>query len=101
MMLQKITPCIWFNDQAKEAVDLYISLFVNSKINGAEKYTKETAEASEMPEDSTMLIDFTIFGQNFIALNGGPAFKLTPAVSFVVSCDSKQELDNLWEKSWC
>ena len=96
--MQKISPFLWFDSNAEEAVNQYILIFKNSKIISTARYGKEGAAVSGKPEGSVMTIGFTLDGQEFTALNGGPVFSFTPAVSFIVNCDSQEELDRLWEK---
>jgi predicted 3-demethylubiquinone-9 3-methyltransferase (glyoxalase superfamily) len=92
--IQKITPFLWFNQQAEEAARFYTSVFPNSRIKAITRYSA----AGPGPEGSVMTVAFELDGQMFTALNGGPAFKFTEAVSFVVNCDTQQEVDDLWEK---
>ena len=92
--MQKITPFMWFNDNAEEAVNLYTSIFKNSKIESVSRY----GEGSPGPAGQVMSMNFQLFGQEFMALNGGPVFSFTPAISFFVSCESQQEVDDYWEK---
>lgn len=92
--MQKITPFLWFNGQAEEAANLYTSLFKNSKIGNIARY----GDAGPGPKGSVMSVTFQIEGQEFIALNGGPQFTFSPAVSFLVSCETQEEVDRLWEK---
>ena len=92
--LQKITPFLWFDDQAEEATRFYTSLFPNSRIETVTYY----GEAGPGPKGSVMTVAFELDGQKFAALNGGPAFKFTEAVSFVVNCETQQEVDEMWEK---
>jgi predicted 3-demethylubiquinone-9 3-methyltransferase (glyoxalase superfamily)/uncharacterized protein YndB with AHSA1/START domain len=96
--MQKIIPTLWYDDRAEEAVDFYISLFRNSRIIKTVRYSREAAEVSGRPEGSVMTVDFEIEGQKFIALNGGPIFTFSPAISFLVNCEKQQEVDRLWEK---
>lgn len=96
--IQKITPFLWFNTEAEEAARFYISLFNDSKILNIARYPKEAEEASGMPEWSVMTVEFKLEWQSFIALNGGPEFRFTPAISFVVNCETRQEVDRLWER---
>ncbi|TKK64309.1 VOC family protein [Ilyomonas limi] len=91
---QKITPFLWFDNQAEEAVNFYTSVFKNSKINAISRY----ADEGPGPKGTVMVATFHIEGQEFMALNGGPQFKFTPAVSFMVHCDTQEEIDELWEK---
>jgi predicted 3-demethylubiquinone-9 3-methyltransferase (glyoxalase superfamily) len=93
-----ITPCIWFDNQAEEAVHFYLSLFENSKINRIIPYSKEGFEYHHKPEGSVMTIEFELNGQSFLALNGGPDFKLNEAISFYVYCGSEERIDFLYEK---
>ena len=96
--MQKITPFLWFNDDAEEAVKFYSSIFKNSKIRKIDRYDKAGEKAAGQPAGSVMTIEFEIEGQEFIALNGGPHFKFTEAVSFVVSCKTQSEVDYYWKK---
>ena len=95
---RKITPFLWFDSQAVEAVNFYTSIFKNSGIVNIARYGEESAKASGRPKGSIMTIAFRLEGQDFVALNGGPAFKFTEAVSFAVNCGSQEELDYYWEK---
>ena len=92
--MQKITAFLWFNDKAEEAANLYTSLFKNSKIGNVTRY----GEGGPGPKGTVMSVTFQLDGQEFIALNGGPQFKFSPAVSFLVNCETQQEVDKLWEK---
>jgi predicted 3-demethylubiquinone-9 3-methyltransferase (glyoxalase superfamily) len=92
--MQKITTFLWFDGNAEEAANFYTSLFQDSKIGKITRY----GESGPGPKGSVMVITFELFGQEFIALNGGPQFKFTPAVSLLVSCETQQEVDELWEK---
>ncbi len=94
----KITPCLWFDRQAEEAVRFYASIFHKSKIGRISRYGKEGYEIHGMPEGTVMTVEFEIEGQQFTALNGGPLFKFTEAVSFQVNCDTQQEVDYYWER---
>ncbi|QRN94366.1 VOC family protein [Archangium violaceum] len=91
---QKITPFLWFNQEAEEAANLYISLFEDSKILSLSRY----GDAGPGPKGSVMVVDFQLAGQRFQALNGGPHFKFTEAISLAVSCDSQEEVDRLWSR---
>jgi predicted 3-demethylubiquinone-9 3-methyltransferase (glyoxalase superfamily) len=95
--IQKITPFLWFDNQAEEAVSFYISIFRNSGIVSIARYGEEGAEASGRPTGTVMTIAFRLDGQEFVALNGGPIFKFTEAISFVVNCESQDEVDRYWE----
>lgn len=92
--MQKITPFLWFDNNAEEAVNLYLSIFKNSKITKVARY----GDAGPGPKGSVMTIAFQLEGQDFIALNGGPIFKFTEAISLSVDCKTQQEVDELWEK---
>jgi predicted 3-demethylubiquinone-9 3-methyltransferase (glyoxalase superfamily) len=94
---QKITPFLWFDNKAEEAVIFYISIFKNSRIVSVTHYGEEGAEASGRPKGTVMTVAFQLDGQEFVALNGGPHFKFTEAISFVVNCDSQDEVDYYWE----
>ena len=96
--MQKITPFLWFDNQAEEAVNCYTSLFKNSKIVNVARYDEAGAKASGRPKGSVMTVTFQIDGQEFIALNGGPVFKFTEAISFFVNCETQEEVDELWNK---
>lgn len=91
---QKITPMLWFDNQAEEAMNFYLSAFKNSRVLGVTRYGK----TGPGPEGSVMTAAFEIEGQEFTALNAGPQFKFTEAVSFVVNCDSQEEVDYFWDK---
>jgi predicted 3-demethylubiquinone-9 3-methyltransferase (glyoxalase superfamily) len=96
--MQKITPFLWFENQAEEAVEFYTSIFKNSRIGNIARYDEAGAKASGRPAGSVMTVEFELEGQQFIALNGGPHYQFTPAVSFVVNCGTQQEIDYYWEK---
>ncbi|HEU5180835.1 MAG TPA: VOC family protein [Candidatus Polarisedimenticolia bacterium] len=93
-MATKITPFLWFNNQAEEAAKFYTSVFKNSKINTVTRYGAE----GPGPKDSVMTVDFTLDGQELTAINGGSHYTLTPAISFVVHCRTQQEIDEYWDK---
>jgi predicted 3-demethylubiquinone-9 3-methyltransferase (glyoxalase superfamily) len=95
---QKITPFLWFDDKAEEAAKFYTSIFKNSKIGKMIRYDEEAAQASGRPAGSVMTVEFQLEGQEFVALNGGPHFKFTEAVSFVVNCEAQEEVDYFWSK---
>jgi len=95
---QRITPFLWFDDNAEEAVKFYVSIFENSRMGSAARYDDEGARASGRPQGSVMTVPFELDGQHFTALNGGPHFKFTEAISFVVHCDSQKEVDHFWDK---
>jgi predicted 3-demethylubiquinone-9 3-methyltransferase (glyoxalase superfamily) len=96
--MQKITPFLWFDDQAEEAVKFYTSVFKNSKVGRILRYSEEAAKASGQPLGSVLTIEFEIEGQKFVALNGGPQFKFNESVSFVVNCETQDEVDYYWQK---
>jgi predicted 3-demethylubiquinone-9 3-methyltransferase (glyoxalase superfamily) len=92
--MQKIMPFLWFDDKAEEAVKFYTSVFKNSKVGTIARY----GDAGPGPKGSVMTATFELEGLNFIALNAGPSYKFTPAISFVVNCESQEEVDYYWEK---
>lgn len=92
--MQKITPFLWFKDNAEEAIDFYLSVFKDSKILSVSRY----GDAGPGPKGSFMVGTFQIEGQKFMALNGGPIYSFTNAVSFVVNCDTQEEVDHYWKK---
>ena len=96
--MQKITPCLWFDGRAEEAAKFYVSIFKNSKVGTMTRYGEAGAEVSGRPKGSVMTATFEIEGQEFVALNGGPQFKFTEAISFVVNCETQKEIDEMWEK---
>jgi len=96
--MQRISPCLWFDDKAEEAARFYTSIFKNSKIGGVTRYGKEGYEIHGMEAGTVMTVDFEIEGQKFLALNGGPIFKFNEAISFQVHCETQQEVDYYWEK---
>jgi predicted 3-demethylubiquinone-9 3-methyltransferase (glyoxalase superfamily) len=96
--MQKITPFLWFDDNAEEAVNFYTSVFKNSKIGQISRYNDEVAKAAGRPAGSVMVIAFELEGQNFTAINGGPVFKFTEAISLYVDCKDQEEVDYFWEK---
>lgn len=92
--MQKITPFLWFDSNAEEAVNFYVSLFPNSKIVGMTRY----GETGPGPKGQVMTVAFDLAGQRFTGLNGGPHFKFTEAISFVVNCETQEEVDNYWDR---
>jgi predicted 3-demethylubiquinone-9 3-methyltransferase (glyoxalase superfamily) len=92
--MQKVTPFLWFDDQAEEAMNLYLSVFKNAKAGKISRY----GEAGPGPKGKVMSATFQIEGQEFMALNGGPVFHFTPAISLFVNCEAQEEVDELWEK---
>jgi predicted 3-demethylubiquinone-9 3-methyltransferase (glyoxalase superfamily) len=96
--MQKITPFLWFDDKAEEAANYYTSIFNNSRIESITRYGAEGAEVSGRPEGTAMTVTFHLDGQDFMALNGGPQFTFSPATSFLVNCETQEEVDHLWDK---
>jgi predicted 3-demethylubiquinone-9 3-methyltransferase (glyoxalase superfamily) len=96
--MQKITPFLWFDDQAEEAAKFYTSVFKDSKIGRVLRYDENAAKAAGGPVGSVLTIEFEIEGQKFVALNGGPQFKFNESVSFVVNCETQDEVDCFWDK---
>ena len=92
--MPKITPFLWFDDQAEEAARFYVSLFENSRIVSTSRY----GEAGPAPKGSVMTVEFELDGQQFMALNGGPQFKFTEAISFSVACKTQEEVDEFWKR---
>ena len=91
---QKLTTCLWFDDQAEAAMNFYLSIFPNSKAGQVTRY----GEAGPGKKGSVMTATFQLFGQEFLALNGGPHYRFTPAISLVVNCETQHEVDELWQK---
>lgn len=98
MKRQKIIPCLWFDNQAEDAVNFYTSIFKNSKIGNISLYGKEGYEIHGREAGTVLTVDFEIEGQRFTGLNGGPVFKFNEAISFVVHCKTQKEVDYYWEK---
>lgn len=96
--MQKITPFLWFDGQAEEAAKFYTSIFRNSKIGKIARYGDEGEKVSGRPAQSVMTVEFQLEGQEFVALNGGPQFKFTEAISFVVNCETQTEVDKYWNE---
>src|SRR5205807_8689760 len=96
--MQKISPFLWFDNQAENAAKFYLSIFKNSKIDKITRYPEEAAKKIGREPGSVMTVEFTLNGVQFVALNAGPNFKFTEAVSFVVNCDTQEEVDYFWEK---
>ena len=92
--MQKTSPCLWFDRQAKEAANFYVSVFRNSRIKNLARY----GDGAPMPKGTVLTVSFELDGQEFVALNGGPHFTFSPAISFVVNCASQQEVDDFWQK---
>jgi len=95
---QRISPMFWFDTQAEEAAAFYTSIFPNSRILSTVRYSPEASQAAGRPEGSVMVVDFQLDGQSFSALNGGPVFRFTEAISLVVSCRDQAEVDHYWGK---
>ena len=91
---QRITPCLWFNGTAEDAMNFYVSIFRNSKVGSVSRY----GDAGPGPKGTVMSATFELDGQTFMALNGGPEFHFTPAISFFVNCETQEEIDELWDK---
>jgi predicted 3-demethylubiquinone-9 3-methyltransferase (glyoxalase superfamily) len=96
--MQKITPFLWFDNQAEEAAKFYASVFENSKVGRILRYDEASAKGAGRPVGSVLTIEFEIAGQKFTALNGGPEFKFNESISFVVNCETQNEVDYFWEK---
>ena len=94
---QRITPFLWFASQAEEAANYYVAIFPNSAIGKTARYDKASAQACGQSEGAVMTIAFNLDGHDFVALNGGPIFSFTPAVSFVISCETQAEIDRYWD----
>ena len=95
-IVQRITPFLWYDDNAEDAAKFYVSVFANSRIVAVSRYDADTGKAAGRPPGSVMTVSFELSGQMFTAINGGPTFKLTEAVSFVVNCDGQEEVDHFW-----
>ena len=96
--MKKITPFLWFDNQAEEAANFYTSVFKNSKVGHISRYSDAAAKASGQPAGSAMTVSFELDGAEFTALNGGPIFKFSEAISFSVECEDQDEIDYFWEK---
>jgi predicted 3-demethylubiquinone-9 3-methyltransferase (glyoxalase superfamily) len=96
--MQKITPFLWFDNQAEEAANFYTSIFKNSKVVNVARYGEAGAKAAGRPKGTAMIVAFELEGQKFTALNGGPHFKFTEAISFVINCRTQEEVDYYWGK---
>jgi predicted 3-demethylubiquinone-9 3-methyltransferase (glyoxalase superfamily) len=96
--MQKITPCLWFDDRAEEAAEFYTAIFPNSKIISISRYGEAGQEVHGKPPGSVMTVTFKLEGQTFTALNGGPIFKFNEAISFQVDCETQAEVDFYWQK---
>ncbi|MGH8173489.1 MAG: VOC family protein [Rhodanobacteraceae bacterium] len=95
---QRITPFLWFDTKAEEAANFYVSIFENARVTATTRYSKGAAEASGQPEGSAMTVAFELDGQTFTALNGGPHFKFSEAISLVVNCHTQTEIDHYWNR---
>ena len=95
---QRITPVLWFDTQAEEAARFYVSIFKNSKIGAISRYDEEGSKAAGRPKGSVMTVAFELDGQELVALNGGPLFKFTEAMSLIVNCETQEEVDHFWTK---
>ena len=96
--MSKIAPCLWFDDNAEEAAKFYTSIFRNSKIKQISHYSDAAAQVAGRPKGSVLTVAFELDGQEFTALNGGPIFKFTEAISLMVNCENQDELDHYWNK---
>lgn len=96
--MQRITPCLWFDDQAEEAVGFYAAIFKNSRIGTIARYGEAGREIHGKPAGSVMTVAFELDGQTFTALNGGPDFKFNEAISLQINCETQEEVDYYWEK---
>ncbi|MGE0410051.1 MAG: VOC family protein [Amphiplicatus sp.] len=96
--MEKIAPCLWFDSEAEDAATFYCAVFPNSKISAVSRYGKEGFEHHRKPEGSVLTVEFELNGDPFLALNGGPVFKISEAVSFVVPCKDQKEVDYYWRK---
>ena len=96
--MQKISPFLWFDSQAEQAAKFYVGVFENSKLGRVTRYDDEAAEKTGQPKGSVMTVEFQLDGADFVALNGGPMFKFTEAISFSVNCETQDEIDYFWEK---
>lgn len=96
--MNKITSNLWFDSQAEEAANFYVSVFKNAKIGRITKFSDEGYEIHKRPAGSTMTVEFFLEGQSFLALNGGPIFKFNEAISFIINCETQEEIDYYWEK---
>ena len=98
MLKQRITPCLWFDHQAEEAARYYVEIFPNSRITAVTRYGTAGQEGHGRPPGSVMTVEFRLEGQDYVALNGGPQFKFTEAISLVVNCKDQKEIDYYWDK---
>jgi predicted 3-demethylubiquinone-9 3-methyltransferase (glyoxalase superfamily) len=98
MRLTRISPCLWFDSQAEDAARYYCSIFENSRIRAVSRYGDAGRAVHGRPAGSVLTVDFELAGQGFTALNGGPVFEFTPAISLQVSCETQQEIDQYWDR---
>jgi predicted 3-demethylubiquinone-9 3-methyltransferase (glyoxalase superfamily) len=98
IVTQKISPCLWFDTEAEEAANFYVSVFDNARIISVARYPDEGQDVHGKKAGSVMVVDFELFGQRFVGLNGGPQFKFSEAISFQLYCDSQEEVDYFWSK---
>ena len=96
--MKKINPFLWFDSEAEQAAEFYVGIFKNSKIGKIARYGEEAAQKTGRPAGSVMTVEFTLDRVEFVALNGGPQFKFTEAISFAVNCETQDEIDYFWEK---
>lgn len=96
--MQKITPFLWFDSEAEDAARFYCSVFKNAKMGAVMRYDAAAAKVANRPEGSVLTVEFELEGLSFTALNGGPQFQMSGAISFVISCDTQEEIDHYWEK---
>lgn len=96
--MQKITPHLWFDTQAEEAANFYVSVFKDAKLGAVSRYSQAGQDIHKMPVGSVMTVQFEIEGQTFLALNGGPIFHFNEAISFMVNCETQEEIDYYWDK---
>ena len=95
---KKITPCLWYDHEAEEAAKFYVSVFKDSSINNVSRYGKEGYEVHGQKEGTVMTVEFTLNGQRYLALNGGPQFKFNESVSFMIPCETQEDVDYYWNK---
>lgn len=96
--MQKVIPFLWFDNQAEQAANFYVSVFKDSKVGEIMRYDDAAANQAKMPKGSVLTVSFELAGQNFVALNGGPIFKFSEAISFAVTCEDQQEIDYFWSQ---
>lgn len=94
--MQKLNVCLWFDNKAEEAANFYVSTFKNGRLGRINRYSEAASEAAGRPHGSVMTVEFELFGQKFLGLNGGPEFKFSEAISIIVNCESQREVDDLW-----